>query len=369
MSTKSEKRLSLLEWIGLAGLAACGLAGGDLAVAYANTAAQGVGEALSRPALQASHPGNAMLLGAAKAGTRLVTVGERGLILLSDDQGKNWRQAASPVSVTLTAVRFLDKSRGIAVGHGGTILTTADGGEHWTVRMDGRKAAAIVLQAAKVSGKPEAVANAERLMADGPDKPFFDVLALSDAHLMVIGAYGLALESQDGGQTWQSWMDRLDNPKGLHYYALRRNGDTFLIAGEQGMLQVSNDGGKTFTRVASPYKGSFFTAELPGAQDFVVAGLRGNVWRSHDGGQSWSQLDNPIAASITGSTVQADGRLVLCNQAGMLLSPEGEQLQTMKTSPLPALNGILPMDGNQFAVLTSMGTVIVDSHSDKQVSK
>ena len=325
-----------------------------------------VGEALTRSSLPVRQPGNSVLLGAAQAGSRLVAVGERGLVLLSDDQGKSWRQGHTPVSVTLTAVRFCDARHGVAVGHGGTVLTTDDGGRNWIARLDGRKAATIVLAAARALQRPAAIENAERLVSDGPDKPFFDVLMLSETHLLVVGAYGLALESRDGGLNWQSWMDRFDNPKSLHYYALRRLGDLFLIAGEQGMVQLSGDGGQTFSRIETPYRGSFFTAELPNAQELVLAGLRGNVWRSRDDGQSWAQLNDPVSASITGSTLLRDGTLVLCNQAGMLLQAQGDRLQPLKIAPMPALNGIFAIDDQKLAALTDTGAAIMDVNSVKQ---
>lgn len=333
------------------------------------SAADAVGEALARPALAASHPEQAVLLGAAKAGSRMVVVGERGLVLLSDDQGKSWRQAASPVSVTLTAVRFRDAANGVAVGHGGMVMTSSDGGLRWTTRLDGRKAAAIVLAAAHASQQSDAIQNAERLVADGPDKPFFDVLMLGPRHMMVVGAYGLALESRDGGETWSAWMDRLDNPKGLHYYALRQQGETFLIAGEQGMVQLSTDGGRTFKRIQTPYKGSFFTAELLNGQEIVVAGLRGNAWRSGDGGQSWRLLPAPVNASITASALLPGGRLLLCNQAGMVLQAEGDHLRALKTTPLPAMNNLLALDDRTLAALTARGAIILDFNSVERSSK
>ncbi|HJV93238.1 MAG TPA: glycosyl hydrolase, partial [Azonexus sp.] len=71
----------------------------------------------------------APMLGAARAGQRIVAVGDYGIVLLSDDQGKTFRQAASvPISSTLTAVSFADARNGWAVGHWGAILRTSDGG-------------------------------------------------------------------------------------------------------------------------------------------------------------------------------------------------------------------------------------------------
>lgn len=66
-----------------------------------------VGEPAQRTALIANQANQAVLLGAAVTDSnRLVAVGERGVVLLSDDGGAHWRQGVVPVSITLTAVRF-----------------------------------------------------------------------------------------------------------------------------------------------------------------------------------------------------------------------------------------------------------------------
>ncbi|MDP2022176.1 MAG: hypothetical protein Q8L16_14910, partial [Hydrogenophaga sp.] len=53
--------------------------------------------ALSRPALMSPKALGAAMLAVTRAGSRLVAVGERGTVLLSDDHGQHWRQAAVPV--------------------------------------------------------------------------------------------------------------------------------------------------------------------------------------------------------------------------------------------------------------------------------
>ena len=50
-----------------------------------------------------------LLIAIASAGPRLVAVGDRGIIVLSDDRGASWRQADSvPTQALLTGVCFLD---------------------------------------------------------------------------------------------------------------------------------------------------------------------------------------------------------------------------------------------------------------------
>ena len=76
----------------------------------------------------------ATLLDLVVAGKRLVAVGERGHVLLSDDEGKTWRQAkAVPTRTTLTCVHATDANTLWAAGHGGMILRSADAGETWAI--------------------------------------------------------------------------------------------------------------------------------------------------------------------------------------------------------------------------------------------
>jgi len=334
------------------------LAGWAALVMASAAVAAPVGAALERPAVQSALAARSVLQSAARAGDRLVAVGERGIVLLSDDQGKTWRQVPVPVSVGLTAVRFVDAQHGWAVGHGGVVLASADGGQTWTKQLDGVQAAKQLLDAAKASGEPRAQADAERLVADGADKPFLDALFFDAKRGIVVGAYNLAFETADGGKSWQPISGRLDNPKGLHLYAVRARGDELLIAGEQGLVLRSTDRGQTFQRLSVPYKGSFFTAELVGAQDIVVAGLRGNVWKSSDAGVSWSQVMNPVPVSITASAVDAQGHLWLANQAGMVLSSTGEAL-IPTPAKLPPLTGLLPLKTDQALALSVAGALPV----------
>ena len=342
---------------------------GALAAAGAVAAARAapVGPALDRPALMLRTPASAVLQAAARADRRLVAVGERGLVLLSDDEGARWRQVPTPVSVGLTAVRFADARRGWAVGHGGVVLASRDGGEHWTRQFDGHQAATLLLKHAQSSGDQQAIADARRLVAEGADKPLFDLQVSDRGRLWVVGAYNLAFHSDDGGDHWVPL--RLDNPKGLHLYALRARGPELVICGEQGLVLRSADGGASFQRIATPYQGSYFTLELPGEQEIVVAGLRGNVWRSSDSGRVWVRQAVPLEASITASALDAQGRLLLASQAGMLLGDQAGRLEVL-ASGLPPLNGLLPLPGGAAIGLSVAGALkIASGAADRTVAQ
>ena len=305
-------------------------------------AVQAAPAVLERPAMHSAKAERSVMLGLARAGQRLVAVGERGIILLSDDDGVHWRQAEVPVSVNLTAVQFVDARQGWVVGHLGVVLHSADGGETWRKQLDGIQAAKLVLQAAEASGDAAAIEQAQAMVADGPDKPFLD-LYFQDARVgYLVGAYNLILRTADGGQSWQSWMQHLDNPQALNLYAIRAWRGDLYIAGERGLLLRSSDGGEHFAALPSPYEGSFFG--LLAARDGLLAyGLRGNAWWSEDGGTSWQALATGVESALAGALELADGRLLLAGQGGELLAaePGGARAQSMPLRLAPGLASIV----------------------------
>lgn len=307
---------------------------------------------LVRPALQNQRATNAVLLALTHAGKRLVAVGERGIILWSDDAGVQWQQAKVPVSNTLTAVRFVDAKQGWAVGHGGLVLASSDAGASWVVQLDGQKAAALALQAAQQSGDAPALQAAQRLVADGPDKPFLDVYFSDASHGFVVGAYGLIYGTKDGGKSWTPWMGRLNNPKALHLNAIATQGSSVMVVGEQGLLLHSPDGGASFSRLPSPYEGSWFAVTaLPGKR-WLVGGLKGRLYNLGEQ-EVLSSLASSAAASpvftaplpvtLTALNVLRDGNVLALNQSGQLqLSRDnGASLQTLKLPPGPPLTQVL----------------------------
>ncbi|MCY1279513.1 Ycf48-like protein [compost metagenome] len=211
---------------------------------------QGVAQAasyvdvLDLPARPSALAVRSPLLDMARAGQRLVTVGQRGHILYSDDSGRNWQQAEVPVSSDLNAVHFPSAGQGWAVGNDGVVLHSSDAGATWRKQLDGRQVGEVVrkhyaaLAAAEPGNEQWAVLAAEgqRLMKEGADKPFLDVWFANDTLGYVVGVFNLILRTDDGGQTWTPFQHRTDNPQGFHLNAIASTGDALYIAGEQGLL-------------------------------------------------------------------------------------------------------------------------------------
>lgn len=303
-------------------------------------------DALDRPALMSRRATGAVMLTVTRAAARLVAGGERGTILYSDDGGKSWTQAQVPVSVSITKLDFPSPRLGWAVGHSGVILHSADAGATWTKQLDGRQAAQLVLGAVKqVAGGSEEgqrqLAEAERLVADGPDKPFFDVHFFDENNGLVVGAYGLILATQDAGKSWSSWHRRLPNPKGKHLYGISTAGTGIYIAGEQGALFHAGDRLAKFEEIKTPYAGTFFGVLSGAGQHLNVFGLRGNAYWTDDG-KRWQKSETGAPNSLTAGIRLKDGAIALVDEAGrVLLSRDGgasfKPAPMAKPSPLTGI--------------------------------
>ena len=295
---------------------------GSLAAASAH-ATGAASEVLDLPARRSALADQRLITGIARAGDRLVAVGQRGHIVHSDDGGRNWTQARVPVSSDLTAVTFVDAQIGHATGHDGVVLGTSDGGLNWTRLLDGRQANALVLEHMKRRVAASDSSDADRKLLDeaqrnadaGPDKPFLDLSFTSANEGFVVGAYGLVLRTADGGKSWDSWFDRIDNPGLLNAYAIRTARGSTYIAGEGGLLLKLDAGGQRFTALTSPYKGSLFGLAATSA-GMLAFGMRGHAYLSVDGGVTWAAVKTDLGASIVGSSVSASGVLALIDQGG-----------------------------------------------------
>ncbi|PWR23170.1 WD40/YVTN/BNR-like repeat-containing protein [Zavarzinia compransoris] len=331
-----------------------------------------VPDLLDLPAAPNPRATGMLQLALARAGDRLVSVGEGGVILLSDDGGAAWRQASAvPVSVTLTDVAFVGARLGWAVGHSGVVLHTLDGGETWQRQLDGNGAAravaaeAAALKAAGAEGADAAVRNGDYMIADGPDKPFLAVTFLDEKRGWAVGAYGLALETRDGGATWQSFTARIPNRGGKHLYGIAPVAGGLAIAGEQGALFHAAALDAAFTAIESPYEGTFFGLLVLGDGGLLAYGLKGNAWRGAPGLEDWARIDLGAEATVTAGRRLADGSLILGDEGGRLLrsTDDGASFKPLETSGDTGLTALAATADGTLVVAGPRGNSRLDSNA------
>ncbi len=281
---------------------------------------------LDQPARMTSLASTGLFTSVALARDRVVAAGERGHIVWSDDDGRSWRQARTPTSVTLTNVRFVSPREGWAIGQMGVILHTVDGGEDWTLQFDGVRANQALVAAARTdlsAGGANALntANmqaAQQFAGGGPSVPLLALLPLSPRQAIVAGAYGMAFTTTDSGGSWQPMFDSIPNPNGLHFYSIVQDGDALFFAGEQGIL-LRRSADRQFTTLPTPFQGTFFGALVTPAKALLLFGLQGTVLRSADEGETWHEVQAADGAGIDCGVVLRNGDVLLGDEAGNLL--------------------------------------------------
>lgn len=284
---------------------------------------------LDAPAAMSELAKSRLLNDIARAGERLVAVGQRGHILYSDDQGLHWTQAQVPVSVDLLAVQFATPSRGWAVGHSGVVLTTDNAGRSWTRQLDGRQVVQVLQHhyldrvPAGFSADPEGLESlhnsVRRLVADGADKPFHALWFDDEKSGYVVGPFNLILRTRDGGNSWEPLLEHTDNPQQLHFFGVRRVDGELYAVGEAGLVLRLDSISQRWRRVSVDYPGTLFgLTGNPGT--LLVYGLRGNAFRSTDRGESWTRVNTGVTAGLMAGQVAADGSFQLISQSGQILS-------------------------------------------------
>ncbi|MEH6482989.1 MULTISPECIES: WD40/YVTN/BNR-like repeat-containing protein [Pseudomonas] len=298
-------------------------------------AASTVIDPLTESAQSFNNPLTSPLIGVTRVGEMLVSVGPRGLIQRSSDNGKTWQQVLSPVASDFVQVRFSDANNGWIVGHDAVVLHSSDAGATWVVQMDGRKLFSLlndIYGKRAEQGDPAAadmmneISRAMRSSATPDVMPaaLFDVLFDAKGQGFAVGAFGLILHSDDAGKTWQPWVERADNDRRMHLYGLAERDGVFFISGEQGLLMRLDAEQQRFVKIDTPYNGTYFGVA---AFDHLLLayGLRGNLFASRDDGQQWQQLETNLNSSLV-SIVEQGSALVVVSQGGQMVSVDRQSL-------------------------------------------
>ena len=263
---------------------------------------------------------------ATMAGVRIVAVGVRGAILLSDNNGVIWHQAAEVAAgSTLTSVSFVDAKNGWAAGHNGVILNTMDGGltwkrQHWDATVD---------------------------------QPVFSIKFTDLNHGVAVGLWSLLLKTEDGGRTWQR-VTLPTPPEGartdLNFLQVFGRGPNLFIAAEGGWILKSGDGGSSWTYQNVGTKASLWAGAADGGR-VLVGGLMGKVFESSDSGQTWRAVDAGMKSSVTAIHIQGgltmlvglDGNVSRSSDGGATYKYEQRPDRTALTDAVYTANNVWKM--------------------------
>jgi photosystem II stability/assembly factor-like uncharacterized protein len=185
---------------------------------------------------------------------------EQTHILTTDDGGRNWRVQFQDEDFILKSISFTDALHGWTVGEFGCIYQTTDGGAHWEKQgghyeinedqelvgdpslfdveaLDALRAWAVGI-GGTVTRTSDGGKTWERVDAGFPNVQLYCIDS-DRAGTLVIGGRGVCRYSVDNGRTWRK--AHFDPP--IHYSWIsglsRRGAAGFVAGGEQGAIFLS----------------------------------------------------------------------------------------------------------------------------------
>ena len=234
----------------------------------------------------------------------VIAVGERGIILKSDDKGGSWVQVKSPVDVTLTGISFSSKNTGWIVGHESTILKTIDGGNSWKISRY----------------QPE------------EERFYMSVNFMTADKGYVLGTDGELWVTEDGGKSWDLTILSVEEWYQNHLFAIEKISNTSLVVGERGGIFTKGIEQKDWLAINSPYEGSFFGANKVG-ENFLVFGMSGNLYLLNASTLEWVKINtNTDQFLLESVSIDANGGALVVGRGGVILvvNSQGQLTKTVQ---------------------------------------
>ncbi len=199
------------------------------------------------------------------------SVGDRGLIVTTQDGGLNWNEQNLCDSCRFTSVAFMDSSLALVAGYKpywfgsiprhGVIYKSVDGGISW---------------------------NQVTIPYAGP---LTSITTITDSSLYTVGHDGTLLYSYDLGDSWESVSNNVVGGDMWLYGINFLDTLTGIIVGQAGTVLKTTDGGENWSLLETNYSGSIREFCFIDANT-LIANTDYGIFKSNDGGYNWEQKFN-----------------------------------------------------------------------------
>jgi len=280
-----------------------------LCVLFALSASSTFGGAVSSPV----QPHHDLFDVASVSPNGFVVVGERGRIFRSGDGGRTWEGVDAGTGRALAAVCFPDDSNGWTVGQAGTILHSSDSGKTWAPQPSGVEAYLLdvdffdAFHGTAVGEDCTVLATADggrswtRTDFRDPDGweegiNLYTVTMMGPKRACIAGDQGRIFRTGDGGRAWHEASSPLYDAEmmdGAVIYSMARDSGVMYAVGIDGVFVLSRDRGRTWAKGRTGYEGPELYSIDVAAGRVVAVGSGGLLLRTLDGGANWERIEVP----------------------------------------------------------------------------
>lgn len=259
-------------------------------------------------------------------------VGDGGAIVATTNGGATWLAQASGATFDLHGIACTDASTCTAVGNQGVIVVTTDGGATW----------------------------ANRTQHSGP----LETVACPQAGTCYVGGDFAALKTVDGGRTW---MTLRRNPTPPFFGIACPSISVCYAVGPVHVIEKTSDGGATWTSQSNPLAALSYLTILNAvactdASTCTVVGQYGSLLTTRDGGATWAlqahQTSGPYDA-LYGIACPSGGPCVVAGTDGVRLATGGAGQRVWTSADRThALNAIACGGGTACVAVGAAGTIV-----------
>jgi photosystem II stability/assembly factor-like uncharacterized protein len=282
--------------------------------------------------------------------------------------GSPWHPQASGTGETLYSAAFPDPRHGWAVGSGGTVDSTSDGGKTWAAQVSGTSqilggVAFVDDQRGWIVGPGGTILATDRAGAlwapqsSGTTNDLYGLTFIDAERGWVVGAHGTVLVTADAGGTWAPRTSGSQDP--LHGVAFV-DPNRGWVTGGAGTILATTDGGHTWSTEASGVATTLYRVAFLDADHGWAAGVAGTIVATTDGGQSWRTQRSGTTRDlyrITFSDVDhgwasgAAGTIITTTDGGVTWAPQ-------RTNTSADLYGLAFTDATHGWAVGSDGTIL-----------
>jgi photosystem II stability/assembly factor-like uncharacterized protein len=306
-------------------------------------------------------------------------VGLGGTVLKTTDGGTNWTTVTTPMVQDIYSVLFLDESNGLILGDGGKILKTTDGGANWSFKVSGTSnplytscKAGTVIFAAGASGTILKSINSGDTWTSVSSGTAEDINAIEfDAANTSIGYFvgnnasiSYAYKTSNGGDNWSPQTLPANNVVSFFGISVISDMNVVFCGGVSKILKTT-DGGSNWSNqnntAANFYRDVLFISPTNG---YVVGGA-GKIIATTNGGTSYTTETSGVSSILNSITRTTCGNMFVVGNGGVILKKgvsvtgAADNYTTSQATPLivTSNNGVLANDGQSNVTVNVMSNV------------
>jgi photosystem II stability/assembly factor-like uncharacterized protein len=316
--------------------------------------------------------------------SNIVAVGSGGTIIQSTDGGSHWSISSivKTIHVTFRSVYFTSATNGWVVGDSGIVLKTTDGGQSWNqASIGGYTMGLNIIQFPSsttgwIAGQGGAIfrtTNAGTSWSLQPYQTQSDLLGesfISPTIGWFCGFYGTVVRTINGGVTWDTLnANSASHLNGIHF--LDQNTGWVVTSG--GKIIGTTNGGTAWTASSTSSDTQLNAINFIGTNRGTVVGDQCVVLQTANGGSSWFSYSlfpfSPVTSLNAVATILPSSGMIVGSQGRMWNSTDfGVHWASIPNTPgdVDDLRSLFVLDSSRVWAVGKAGRIVTSYNGGAQ---